>query len=140
VTEDPWQTAPTNQGDQSRLIRKKSWQALLLGLLGIALIGAVVPYGAIAGLACAAAALVLGIRTRRMAKSAKLPTGRATLSIVSGGVGLALGLIVSITLAVFWNEFRTYQTCQSDALTIQTKNQCYNDLVDSLEHRLGVRL
>jgi hypothetical protein len=121
------------------VIRRRSWKAILLGLLGIGLIGTVFPYGTVLGLVCAVAALVTGIRTRRTARKAKVPTARATLGVVSGSIGLVLGLAVTISLAMFWTEFRTYTECRDNSLTVQAKDACYTDLIHSLEKRVGVR-
>lgn len=120
-------------------VRRRAWQAIILGLLGIGLIGTVFPYGTVLGLVCAVSALVIGIRTRRMARAAKLPTARATVGVVGGSIGLALGLVVTISLAVFWTEFRTYTDCRDGALTVQAKDSCYTDLIHSLEKRVGVK-
>ena len=68
------------------------------------------------------------------------PRGRGLLltSLVLGVGAALLGLVVTIALAVFWNEVNDYVECREQSSTIQGEKRCDDEFRDALESRLDL--
>ncbi|MGH3095772.1 MAG: hypothetical protein ACRDMV_07190 [Streptosporangiales bacterium] len=77
-------------------------------------------------------ALVAGILARRAAKTTGGTAYGTTTAIV---VGVA-GLVMSLTVAPFWQPLSTYQQCRSSAITMTSKRQCQ----DALQHSIATQV
>lgn len=77
-------------------------------------------------------ALVAAILARRAAKSTGGTAYGTTTAIVVGVVGL----VMSITVAPFWQPLSTYQQCRSGAITMAGKRECENALQRSVSSQV----
>jgi len=91
------------------------------------------------GLAVDVLAIVLGIRARRAAAVAKRGEGAGVLSIVLGGVGLSIAIVLGAILAFFWTEISNYRECAGGANTHVASADCQETLRDDLLRRTGLR-
>ncbi|MEU8800482.1 DUF4190 domain-containing protein [Spirillospora sp. NPDC048819] len=114
--------------------RQAGWRALWLG--GIALLTAFFFYPL--GLVLGVAALVVGIRARRAARSGGDAAPGAVPGIVLGSIGLVFS-VLSVSLTVFlWSELSGYQNCLSTSNTGADKQACRDEYYPKIEDKLGL--
>jgi hypothetical protein len=83
-----------------------------------------------------AAAIVLGIMV--LIRAAKLKESKLVLiGAISGLVIAAVQVLLILSSALFFTEFRDYQQCIRHALTEQAASQCKTQLDKSLPLQLG---
>lgn len=104
--------------------------ALLLAISGLVLSVLLAPLGLLLDVA----AIVVGARTLRRARSAPA----ALAGIIVGSVGAVLAAVVLTVFGVFWQEIGAYRDCMSGANTIATEEQCRAEFQRAVETRLGL--
>jgi ABC-type Fe3+-siderophore transport system permease subunit len=83
-----------------------------------------------------AAAIVLGIMV--LIRAAKLKESKLVLfGAISGLVVAAVQVLMLLSSALFFTQFRDYQQCSRQALTQQAASQCQTQLEKSLPFQLG---
>jgi hypothetical protein len=83
-----------------------------------------------------AAAIVLGIMV--LIRAAKLKESKLVLfGAISGLVVAAVQVLMLLSSAFFFTQFRDYQQCSRQALTQQAASQCQTQLEKSLPFQLG---
>lgn len=108
-------------------------RALLFAVAGAVMSVVFFPIGIVLDVA----AIVLAFRARRRAAKAG---GTAPLSgpaVVIGGIGLAFASGLLAFTAIFFDEFRAYQSCMSGANTEVARQECNDEFRIDVENRLG---
>jgi ABC-type Fe3+-siderophore transport system permease subunit len=83
-----------------------------------------------------AAAIVLGIMV--LIRAAKLKESKLVLfGAISGLVVAAVQVLMLLSSALFFTQFRDYQQCSRQALTQQAASQCQTQLEKSMPFQLG---
>lgn len=114
------------------------WTALSCGFAGLAFTFLLWPIGLVLGLAFDAAAIVVGVRALRRARSQRTQVPGARGGLVLGGVGIAMCLVLGSVSAVLWNGLQAYQQCLDGAITVEARQTCDQHLQTSIADRLGV--
>lgn len=138
---DPWRPPsgpPESQprpGDTAtqRKVLPAGRPILLLGLGGLLLSFPMPPVG----IALDLAAILLGIRVLRFARRNDAVAPGAVGGILLASIGLGTLLLI---LALMGTELRTWADCMSGANTKIARDNCQQQLSDSLERRFGVRI
>lgn len=125
-----------NQRRLDRPRMPKGRLALWLALGGVAatFIGTL---GTAVGLGMLTAALVTGIRAKREARTTGTDASGATPAIVIGAISLVFATIGLIGFAIFRTEIVAFEECSRGANTEVARQACMDDLMQSLERRIG---
>jgi hypothetical protein len=132
--------SPPPQPPASVELRRTGRRALSLALVSVpmSLLAIGIPFALAGSVACAVAAVVLGIRTSSAAQRAG--TAGVTTAVVGltvGALSLLLAGIVTLMLVVFWPELTTLRECMSGANTAIAQQACEKSFVDSVTARTG---
>lgn len=129
--EGPSERPPTD--DERKHLRRR---ALSLSVMaGLALVSAVFlpPVGLLLGIVTVVQAVRFGGDARRI----ELNPAVRGVQFGGGITAIVVGLVLSIGMAVLWDELTTYQSCQAGAQTHVALERCQNELMDDLEDRFG---
>ena len=85
-----------------------------------------------------AAAIFMGVRTRRRARANARRAPGTVGGIVLGAVGLAFSVLLFGSLVVMWPEFSAFRDCTNGANTISAQNACNKTFTDDLRKRAGL--
>ncbi len=111
--------------------RLRAGRAGLVAGMAIIMAIAVPPVGIVLGLL----AVTMAVRAARAPGSGQgLMAGAAGLA---GTAAVLVGIALSVVLALFWTELRTYYDCSAGANTRQAEQRCDTELSDVLDERLG---
>jgi hypothetical protein len=83
------------------------------------------------------AAIVLAFRARRRAARSGGTAPLSAPAVVIGGIGLAFASGLLAFTAIFFDEFRGYQSCMSGANTEVARQECNDEFRMDVENRLG---
>ncbi|MWA06321.1 hypothetical protein F8568_039465 [Actinomadura sp. LD22] len=115
-------------------VERTGRRALWLGVVALVTSLFFYPLGLVLGVA----ALVIGIRARRRARTARAVAPGAVPGIVLGSVGLAFSAL-SVALTVFlWPELSGYQECLGAANTGTDKTACKHEYFPKIEKKLDL--
>ncbi|MFI0357707.1 DUF4190 domain-containing protein [Actinomadura sp. 9N407] len=117
-------------GDAARAGRRALW----LGGGALLLTPFFFPVGMVLGIA----ALVVGIKARRLASKERSTAPGAVPGIVLGAIGLAFASLSLVTTAVLWPELSDRQECLSSANTTTDENACRDSFVQNVEEKLNL--
>jgi len=127
------------------VLRQRALVALALGalsLLGLALgLGNLHRgvYVAVLSVLFAATAIWLGAWANRSARRSGTARPRGAVSgIVLGGLGLTLGTLWLLALAVFWPQLSAYDTCMSGANTVAAQQACHTAFTNSVGGEISI--
>ena len=81
------------------------------------------------------AAIALGFRARRRAAKAGGTAPFSAPAVVIGGIGLAFASGLLAFTAIFFDEFRAYQSCISGANTEVARQECNDEFRIDVENR-----
>lgn len=124
---------PSLSEEDTRRLRNRGRYALALGLAALLASVIAFPLGPILGIA----AIVLGVLTRRTARTAQVDAPGAKPGIVLGIVATAFSTILLATMLVFWSEVTEYQQCMSGANTQTARETCQEQLVERITERVA---
>ncbi|WP_063843120.1 hypothetical protein [Sphaerimonospora mesophila] len=93
-----------------------------------------------AGLALSIFGVILAIRDLRALQAAKQRIGMATGAIVISSIAFMLGLMMTVFQFYFSAELAAYTECRKGAGTVEAQQHCSDQLMRSLEKKLGVTL
>ncbi len=110
-------------------------RALVLVFAGLAAASMLLPFGVV-GLAFEIAAIVVGVRALRRARAAGRRAPGALAAVVAGSAATLVLLGMLAFVALFYEEYRAYETCLGRALTEAAKGECR----DTFEREIGPRL
>ncbi|HYB16687.1 MAG TPA: hypothetical protein VEF71_14610 [Streptosporangiaceae bacterium] len=126
-------------------LRQRALVALALGalsLLGLALgLGNLHRgvYVAVLSVLFAVTAIWLGAWANRSARRDGTARPRGAVSgIVLGGLGLTLGTLWLLALAVFWPQLSAYDTCMSGANTVAAQQACHTAFTNSVGGEISI--
>ena len=126
-------------------LRQRALVALTLGalsLLGLALgLGNLHRgvYVAVLSVLFAVTAIWLGAWANRSARRDGTARPRGAVSgIVLGGLGLTLGTLWLLALAVFWPQLSAYDTCMSGANTVAAQQACHTAFTNSVGGEISI--
>lgn len=108
-------------------------RALLLAFVGVVMSVVFFPIGIVLDIA----AIVLAFRARKRAAKAGGTAPLSAPAVILGGIGLAFASGLLAFTAVFFNEFRAYQSCMSGANTEVARQECNDEFRIDIENRLG---
>jgi predicted PurR-regulated permease PerM len=124
------------------VLQQRAWAAMLMsliGLFGIAGSGGNIQRGVyviIAAVVIAVVALWLAAtaitRARRIGSSR--PRG-TVFAIVTGVIGLGIGVLLLVFYALLWTQLTQYSRCESGAGTITAQNACYQQLLNAANQK-----
>lgn len=93
-----------------------------------------------AGLALSIFGVILSIRDLRALQAARQRIGMATSAVVVSSLALVLGMIMTAFQLYFSAELTSYTECRKGAGTVEAQQDCMDQLMRSLEKKLGVAL
>jgi hypothetical protein len=108
-------------------------RALLFAIAGAVMSVVFFPIGIVLDVA----AIVLAFRARRRAAKAGGTAPMSAPAVVIGGIGLAFASGLLAFTAIFFDEFRAYQSCMSGANTEVARQECNDEFRIDVENRLG---
>jgi len=127
------------------VLRQRALVALALGalsLLGLALgLGNLHRgvYVAVLSVLFAATAIWLGAWANRSARRSGTARPRGAVSgIVLGGLGLTLGTLWLLALAVFWPQLSAYSNCMNGANTVAAQQACHTAFTNSVGGEISI--
>lgn len=112
--------------------RRTARGALLLAITGVALTILFFPIGGVLDVA----AVVFGVRARRLARRARTSGAAGGFAIGLGIPAVLLSIVFAALTAMFWTEGRTYVGCASTAITTTTQDKCTAQLRTDLQRRV----
>ena len=140
MTRPGTQLPPAQLPPAAAQLRERALAAFVLGTLGV--IGALLtgqfrPQRGVwvLGLAAVAAgiAIWLGVTVRKQARRDRTARPRgATGGVVLGGVAVALVLLWTLALAMFWSALTDYSSCMGSANTVTATHACQDQLNRSI--------
>ncbi|MEW9526939.1 hypothetical protein [Microbispora sp. NPDC049125] len=92
-----------------------------------------------AGLALSLFGIIVAIRDLRALQGARQRIGMATGAIVIASIAFLLGTVTTAFQLYFSAELSSYTECRKGAGTIEARQDCSDQLMQSFEKRLGVR-
>ena len=126
-------------------LRQRALVALALGalsLLGLALgLGNLHRgvYVAVLSVLFAVTAIWLGAWANRSARRSGTARPRGAVSgIVLGGLGLTLGTLWLLALAVFWPQLSAYSNCMNGANTVAAQQACHTAFTNSVGGEISI--
>jgi len=127
------------------VLRQHALVALALGalsLLGLALgLGNLHRgvYVAVLSVLFAVTAIWLGAWANRRARRSGTARPRGAVSgIVLGGLGLTLGTLWLLALAVFWPQLSAYSNCMNGANTVAAQQACHTAFTNSVGGEISI--
>ena len=127
------------------VLRQHALVALALGalsLLGLALgLGNLHRgvYVAVLSVLFAVTAIWLGAWANRRARRSGTARPRGSVSgIVLGGLGLTLGTLWLLALAVFWPQLSAYSNCMNGANTVAAQQACHTAFTNSVGGEISI--
>jgi hypothetical protein len=108
-------------------------RALLFAVAGAVMSVVFFPVGIVLDVA----AIVLAFRARRRASRSGGTAPLSAPAVVIGGIGLAFASGLLAFTAIFFDEFRAYQSCMSGANTEVARQECNDEFRIDVENRLG---
>jgi hypothetical protein len=108
-------------------------RALLFAVAGAVMSVVFFPVGIVLDVA----AIVLAFRARRRASRSGGTAPLSAPAVVIGGSGLAFASGLLTFTAIFFDEFRAYQSCMSGANTEVARQECNDEFRIDVENRLG---
>ncbi len=112
--------------------RRAARGALLLAITGVGLTILFFPIGGVLDVA----AIVFGVRARRLARRARTSGAAGGFAVGLGIPAVLLSIVFAALTAVFWTEGRTYVSCASTAITTTTQDRCTAQLRTDLQRRV----
>ncbi|GAA3765878.1 DUF4190 domain-containing protein [Salinactinospora qingdaonensis] len=79
-----------------------------------------------------------GQRARRAARQNQATAPGATMSVIIGGLGVALSIVYISFNIVLWDERSAWDSCSSQAHTVKIQDQCDATLQQAVSERLGI--
>jgi hypothetical protein len=138
----PWPGSPAPQPERSGPLHKAppdhpaaraGRTALLVAIAGVGMTVVVYPVGLVLDLA----AVILGVRARRRARTAGFRAPAATTAISLGACSL---VFVIGMVALLGPQLARYQECMSGANTEIARQNCETAFIRDVEQRFGVDL
>ena len=108
-------------------------RAFLLAVAGAVMSVVFFPIGIVLDIA----AIVLAFRARKRAAKAGGTAPLSAPAVLIGGVGLAFASGLLAFIALFFDEFRAYQSCMGGANTEVARQECNDEFRIDIENRLG---
>jgi hypothetical protein len=108
-------------------------RAFLLAVAGAVMSVVFFPIGIVLDIA----AIVLAFRARKRAAKAGGTAPLSAPAVFIGGIGLAFASGLLAFIALFFDEFRAYQSCMGGANTEVARQECNDEFRIDIENRLG---
>jgi len=121
-------------------LRRSGRRSLSFALVSVpmALLAIGIPVALAASVACAIAAVVIGIRTSRATQRAGTAgVTSAVAGLTVGALSLLLASGITLMLVVFWPELSALRDCLSGANTSIAQQACEQAFINGVTGRVG---
>lgn len=119
---------PAPQGRRGRPLRT----GILSGLVSLPATIIFFPIGLVLGVL----AIVTAVRALR--RGGGQVVTRAVVAIIAGAVSTLIAVLCIVLIALVWPQYKSFSTCQRNAVTIADKSQCQNTFRGDIERRFGI--